>query len=181
MPSVRDLKRAIKNPKRARCLVYWFFANHSLKPCNGDSFITGREALEEVYCTFLSHQARLLLLYKKEAFDAGLSGDLDVAPHMFEGAIDDCLRNGPAWTAYNQSEKEPTNRTFFWFDKQYDIVKIPTISFTFDHLDGLTHGDFLLAKRLQVSVMPDTSNPTSKRRASLSLVNGSGDRTFLNA
>ncbi|KAG6895101.1 hypothetical protein C0992_003148, partial [Termitomyces sp. T32_za158] len=128
-PNVPELKRAIKNRKRARVLVYWFFSNHSLTPVDGGLSVSGFEALSSIYAAFLAHQAKLLVIYKREALESGLDGELPVKLEDFESAVDDCLRDGFAWTNYLQTTISSENRSFLWFERKYDITRVPTVDF----------------------------------------------------
>ncbi|KAG6871379.1 hypothetical protein C0992_011134, partial [Termitomyces sp. T32_za158] len=128
-PNVQELKRAIKNRRRARTLVYWFFSNHSLTPVDGGSSVLGLEALSQIYATFLAHQAKLLVVYKREAFESGLDGEIPVKVDDFESAVDDCLRDGFAWSNYLQTTISSENRSFLWFERKYDITRMPAVDF----------------------------------------------------
>ncbi|KAG6915055.1 hypothetical protein DXG01_013684 [Tephrocybe rancida] len=63
---------SIKNRTQARSLLYWIFSSHQFILPSGA--ITGLDALQSIFCTFLAHHAHLLIHYKCLAAAAKVDG-----------------------------------------------------------------------------------------------------------
>ncbi|KAG6914910.1 hypothetical protein DXG01_014487 [Tephrocybe rancida] len=126
-PSIQELKRAIKNWQQACTLVHWFFLSHTLTPVEGGPVLCGGSALATVYAPLLAHHAKLLVMYKTEAYNLQLKGLLDISPEQVAAAVDNCMHDGPAWVAFEKSYVGSQNRTFVWTGPAYNIEQAPSV------------------------------------------------------
>ncbi|KAG6915603.1 hypothetical protein DXG01_010806 [Tephrocybe rancida] len=121
------LKRAIKNRQRARSLIHWFFSSHTLTPLEGGPPLRGGSALAAVYAPLLAHHAKLLVVYKTEAYNLQFEGLLNISPEQVATAVEDCMRDGPAWSAFEVSYVRSHNRTFAWMGPTYSVEQSPRV------------------------------------------------------
>ncbi|KAG6871455.1 hypothetical protein C0992_010909 [Termitomyces sp. T32_za158] len=151
---VRGFKASVKNRMRARKLVLWFFENHTLS--SPTTVLKGSEALEKIYVSFLAHQAKLLVLYKRKAWKAGLRGDpVKVTPKTFSRNVEECLKEGPGWLAYQSTTIGSSQRSFSWHGIEYHIEHMETpVHISFPFLDGFVYGDREMIQKLKLSIRP---------------------------
>ncbi|KAG6863271.1 hypothetical protein C0993_012223, partial [Termitomyces sp. T159_Od127] len=156
-PKVQDIRgfeASVKNRMRARQLVLWFFQNHALT--SPTATLKGSEALDKIYVPFLAHQAKVLVLYKRKAWKAGLRGDPEnLTPKTFSGDIELCLKEGPAWVAYQSTTIESSRRSFSWYGTQYQSERLEVpVKISFPFLDGLVYGDREIICELGLQLRP---------------------------
>ncbi|KAG6914138.1 hypothetical protein DXG01_002233 [Tephrocybe rancida] len=126
-PSVRELKRVIKNRQQARSLIHWFFLSHTLTPLEGGPPLRRGSALAAIYAPLLAHHAKLLVAYKTEAYNLQFEGLLNISPEQVATAVEDCMHDGLAWSAFEVSYVGSHNRTFTWTGPTYSVEQSPRV------------------------------------------------------
>ncbi|KAG6843945.1 hypothetical protein H0H87_011481 [Tephrocybe sp. NHM501043] len=163
----RGFEASIKNRTRACSLMYWIFSNHQFVLPSG--VISGLEALQAIFCSFLAHHARLLIHYKRLAAEARVNGIIksmtwkDVAK-----AVSDCVQGGPAWSMFLIDNTPHTRGTFAWHGPEYVISRRPDpVEYDFPFLHGYVFGDIQVAAgfglNVPQAVMDALSSPLGKQ------------------
>ncbi|KAG6859837.1 hypothetical protein C0995_003162 [Termitomyces sp. Mi166 len=82
----------------AHNLIDWLFLNYDFEDDMG-THLTGKNAKQAVYIPYLSHQAHVLIQYKKRAWKAQLHGEDQglIMPKCFPQAMKKCMQNTPAY------------------------------------------------------------------------------------
>ncbi|KAG6904847.1 hypothetical protein DXG01_006753 [Tephrocybe rancida] len=144
---------SIKNRTRSRSLLYWIFSNHQFLLPSGT--ITGFEALQSIFCSFLAHHARLLIHYKRLAVAAKVDGiHKSMNLSNVTAAVSDCVRGGPAWAMFLSDNTPHTRGTFAWHNPAYIIQRISApVDYDFPHLHGFVFGDVKTAAGLGYNIL----------------------------
>ncbi|KAG6904709.1 hypothetical protein DXG01_007764 [Tephrocybe rancida] len=149
----RRFEASIKSRTRARQLMYWFFSTHALDgPAGGpgadaSGILTGKNALHHIYVTLLARHARLLVRYKKYAWENGVFGERhDLTPGDVEVFINACIREGPAEVLYASMDNDLELSSFSWHGPTYVVRPVTPVVFDFPFQSGHVFGDRVTAR-----------------------------------
>ncbi|KAG6836086.1 hypothetical protein H0H93_011537 [Arthromyces matolae] len=170
----------IKSRRRARQLQYLLFSEYSFE--HEGVTLTGAQAYEDIFATFLARQAWSLIHYKRAAWRSHLCGeDGLLSPSVTREDIQAVVRDGPAWKMFNtlgtdiydKENVDITSINFAWSGPCYVVRRIPAVAFlcecsfsyayqAFPYSDGHVYGDREVAERrgLHLNIVSRPSDDT---------------------
>lgn len=95
--------------------------------------LIGNSALRAIYDPIIARQAIMLIALREQTFQSAnllraykeFSGKIDlITPGMFEGALDECLRNHHAFDDYIKCKSKKSTR-LSWRGKKYILKLLP--------------------------------------------------------
>ncbi|KAG6906959.1 hypothetical protein DXG01_011188 [Tephrocybe rancida] len=143
---------SIKNRTRSRSFMYWIFSNHQFVLPSGT--ITGLDAMQSIFCSFLAHHTHLLIHYKQLAVAAKVNGSLaSMTLADLAKAISSCVQGGPAWSMFVSDNTPHRRGTFAWHGPEYDIVRCPeAVDYEFPFTHGYVFGNLAVAASFGLNV-----------------------------